>query len=847
MTTMPHPSLPLAVDAPSSKVGVLSPSTKPAHYRGAYLRLTDELGKAELVAPKMSDTGVTGLLNQHWRRHYCPFAGPGGDKGRFVQAVSLTVRRGEEKKHRDEKDDSKSPDEAKIAEMRYTQTFGLGEGSFDERESLVLPPPASVRYSVNLPQSATLRFSPAVLGEGSVTFIVSFRAAGAKTSQTLLSHTLEGPSKRWEDLQVELPSVAGAGQLVLSTETNSRAPAIGLWGSPVVLAPAATKLPYNVLFVIVDAMRGDAISVLHDPESDAKRTQAKWDPYDAWLPAVSEIAPVLNGLGARGIVWQNVWSAAMWTRPSTVAMLSGKWSSHLGLSVMDLELMATDRRRFYASRPPMLPRFFREAGANTAALVNNMYLSGSVGVGVDYAFETLVDHRYSALDTKYITNDALKYLTAHRDERFFLLLNYASPHSPHSPPAPHLNAVKHAPGIPKEPRVQAYLGEIHKDDAAIGQVLEKLAQLGLTEKTLVVVTADHGETMSEAHDMVAVDVAKGAPSGRFTHLSMMWDEAARVPMILSLKGKVPTGILVKDRVQTIDLLPTLLELEGLPIPDGLDGRSLVPTFLGTKLEERPIVVEGRGARSIEIDNYRLIVRERVAQRLRIGRKEFEKDVELYDLERDPGERKDVAREHPEVVERLRKRLESFMTRAPAGASTATGDVYHLRFALGGKRGSINARFFVRGSDVSKAKLNVTSNELDARAIRRNGEGDVSVSFESSGVDLTTLRVELIGEPVELGWELSFDGKPWPKDSFFGGVLGIRLADVTEGLSKHLQAASIESASLPHIASGHEFGLFVTREPADGPIEIEPSAQAELEAEQAMQAWGYARKAPKKAP
>jgi hypothetical protein len=350
--------------------------------------------------------------------------------------------------------------------------------------------------------------------------------------------------------------------------------------------------------------------------------------------------------------------------------------------------------------------------------------------------------------------------------------------------------------------------------------------------------------MSAAHDWVACDVAKGAPSGRFTHLSTMWEEAARSALILSLPGKLPKGQLAKERVQTLDLLPTILEIEGITGPEDVDGRSLVPLFSNGTIEERPVVVEGRGARSIQVGNFRLIVRERIARRLRVGRTEFVKDFELYDHDRDPGERNDLARRHPEIVERLRKRLEEAAASSRSTALSSSVTQYHLQFARGGKAGNVTARFFARDGAPSNAKVVVKSNDLGESSIRQLGNA-VSVHFDRPGHEVVALVVEVYGNDVELGWSISFAGQPWPKEKVFGGALGMLLPDAAEGIVKSMDATRIESRTMPHIVGEHEFGLYVTREPIDGPLEIEPSSQAQLEAEQAMQAWGYAKKPTKK--
>ncbi|MGC4065956.1 MAG: sulfatase [Polyangiaceae bacterium] len=779
-STMPTATGPASRGLAPTLPGTIRPSGSPSDHAsgrdGIYLRVTDALDQAHWSAPRLSEPKSLGALTEHWRRHRTPFAGPRGDAGKWVQAIGL-----ERSRHKTAPKDELAKatgDEAdqKSEQFRRTQTFGLAEGSFDEREAIVLPPPGRLRLPVSLPKGARLRLAPAVLGEGNVRFVVSFRPTATNRSVVLWEGDEGGPSKRWVDREISLDAAVGAGELEFSTEARTGSAAVALLGSPSILAPGATELPYNVLFVIVDAMRGDAIAESHDPEDDARRARAKYPPLDAWIAPVPAISPNLNQLARRGVVFQNVWSAAMWTRPATVAMLSGRRASHLGLSVLDLELFPDERRRFYASEPPMLPRYFRTARAHTAAIVNNMYLCGSVGVGVDYAFESLVDHRYQALDTQAITEDALRYLDAHRNERFLLLLNYASPHSPYVPPPLHSKAIEKGKGLPADPTVRNYLAEIHKDDAAIGQVLDKLAGLGLDRETLVIVTADHGETMSEAHDAVAVDVAKGVPSGRFTHLSTMWEEAARVGLVMALPTRLPAGFRVKERVQTLDLVPTILDLEGLTSKDRFDGRSLLGTLAGQPLEERPVIVEGRAARSIHVGRYRLIVRERVARRLKVGKTEVEKPVELYDLELDPGERKDVAREHPDVVRRLRdeleKRLSSERDASNPVANVGEKATWHLRFATGQEHGHVEVALFLRGVDESSTNLTASSSDLDSRAIRRDGHR-VLLSFDATPSGFHDIDVESSSPTAKLGWEIRFEGKPWPRESLLRGTTRAR--------------------------------------------------------------------------
>ncbi|HEY5959442.1 MAG TPA: sulfatase [Polyangiaceae bacterium] len=821
-------------------------------YPGVAVRLVDALTTAHVEVPSMSDRQIRALLVKHWRRHLAPFTGPQGELGRLVQSIGLERHAPPKREASAEvaapttvaskggAKDSLSPEERSEREIR---TFGLGEGSYDQRECIVAPTPSRLRFPVRLSRPSQLRLAPAVLGDSETTFVVSYRGATGSERVILGSKTLHGPTRRYEDwvLNLDARLASSGGELELTTESPRREPALALWGSPVIIGPAGSALPYNVLFIIVDAMRGDAIAAAHDPEDDRRRRESKRPSLDAWLEAMPEVAPELNHLAARGVVWQHAWSSAMWTRPSTVSLLTGLRASHSGLDVLGLELTGDQRRNFYARRPPLLPLFLRQAGATTAAIVNNMYLSGSIGAGVDFAFESLVDHRYQALDTVHITDEALKFLDTHAGERFLLLLNYASPHAPYLPPPRDLRAVRAAKNRPEHPGVLNYLAEIHKDDAAVGAVLRHLESLKLTEQTLVIVTADHGETRSAAHDVVALDVAQGVPSGRFTHLSTMWEEAARVALLMALPGKIPAGLHPKAWVQGFDLLPTILELEGLKVPEEIDGRSLVPLFQGREIAERPVVIEGRGARSIISGRYHCIVRDPVARRLRYHRDEYERSVELYDLEADPGERHDIAVLHPDMVASLRASLERTLhSKAVIEHKAATRQRWHFRFSTAGKVSQLEVLLRAAGA-------NLTPVGIDARALHTNADGSIRIVTETVADRAVGFDVEWMDGLGDATWAVTIDGRPWPEDRVFAGTLGLAARGLAHGTNRAFDVNQLDSPVLPHIVASDELGMFITRDLGAEPAETETSVEAQLEAQQAMQAWGYARKPAAKRP
>jgi len=230
----------------------------------------------------------------------------------------------------------------------------------------------------------------------------------------------------------------------------------------------------------------------------------------------------------------------------------------------------------------------------TRAFVNNFYMIGYAGAGVDMGFEGVVDHRYATLDTEKVTRDTVAWLRANRDQRFALFVNYNSPHGPYEPPREALEAIPPAPRGPKDPIIRAYMAEVHKDDAALGQLLAALDELGIRDDTLVVVTGDHGETLSQEHDGVALRVDRDPPPGRFQHLRTIWDETVRVPIVMSWPKGLPANARVTQPVDTTAILPTMLELAGVPIPPVVSGQSMVGLIRGKSEPERPVIVEGRG-------------------------------------------------------------------------------------------------------------------------------------------------------------------------------------------------------------------------------------------------------------
>jgi arylsulfatase A-like enzyme len=221
---------------------------------------------------------------------------------------------------------------------------------------------------------------------------------------------------------------------------------------------------------------------------------------------------------------------------------------------------------------------------------------------------------------------------------WLLWLHFFDPHREYMPHAGITEALV-TPGQRRQAQIlgDVYDGEVRYTDGHIGRVLERLAALGLAENTLVVLVADHGEEFLE--------------HGGLGHGHSLHREVVHVPLALRLRGFAPHR--VPTLARQVDVLPTVLELTGLPIPTGIPGRSLVPAMRG----EPPATGGPELGALSEVDNNYHTMDAWRTERYRLIRSSLDGSLQLYDLEHDPEERNNVAAAQPDVADRLLAELE----------------------------------------------------------------------------------------------------------------------------------------------------------------------------------------------
>jgi arylsulfatase A-like enzyme len=901
-----------------STPGAANGPSSPDHAGGAdayqvRVRLVEALGDAVIDVPSLAASQP--FFQAHWRKLRGPWAHAAGVAGQLVTTIALrTSPQVETQWEGSSQSGPWTPD---------VRVWNMNEGSFDQREAIYAPTPATLRFRVTIPPGARLRFSPAVATPLPATTLFGVAVIDVAGGEQYVSQTRVPPAddRRWLDADVDLGPWSGQKvELQLRTwmekpadnerrwspptssdplsddanaaEQPSVPPmALALWGDPVIVAKERTRAPYNVVWIVVDAMRPDIAASLHDPAEDAAKLAALRPPLDALLPAIPGLMPAVDRLAARGVHFTHAWSVGSWTRPGTLAMLTGERSSELGIDTTNWVQPVDRVSRYYASEPPLLPRLLRKGGVTTAAFVNNFFMTGYAVVGLDMGFERITDHRYRTRDTALITYDALAWLEAHANTRFFLFVNYNSPHGPYDPPKEMLARIPPPPAGPRDAQVRAYMAEAAKDDTAIGVLFDKLEALGLTESTLVVITSDHGETLSAAHDGYGLIGADRMPM-RFHHAVGNFEETTRIPLVMALPGVIDGGRAVRDRVRNIDIAPTVLELEGLEADTRMSGLSLLPLVRGRKEPEaRLVVTEGRLSRSALWGKWRMVVHEAPPHPAMLpdGGAPPPLDDELYDLDEDPGERRNVGRQHAGVMTEMRARLADALASGTAPdarqrttsradrAAAETANVQsrppatvHLRFAGAGRihgvSGSVTVGDAKHPATVVVEPVGVTPETVKAsgrtQGVDRTPEGtgrtqNVDRTPEGTGrtqgVDLTfstspdavvgfDLRVDPPGAPI--AWQLFLDGAPWPDGATFVGSFGLSAVAASAGIATDEARAESYAPTLPVIDPARDLGVFVTcdrAEKVDEPTGDGPAATGEAakEMQRMLQQWGYA--------
>jgi len=532
------------------------------------------------------------------------------------------------------------------------------------RNAIFIHAPSSLSYRVRIPPGARLHFGIGVAGGNAP---VTFRVTA--DSRELYRKTLADPDA-WEDAGLDLSALAGREAQVVFETAATREGAVGFWANPLLTTGAASRRP-NVLIYMIDTLRADHASLY----GDARDT-----------------TPFLKKLGAQGLVFDDCQAQATWTKPSVASLLTSLYSITHGIRRDDDTI---------PSGAATLAERLRGAGYVTASLVANPLAGRLSGLerGFDYLSEwqaigrQIREREDGATDSAALNRLLFAWLEQHHDEPFFIYAHATDPHAPYRPPpayearfanpaetpefdrdfeATRKAALRHGgfginralclesgvdPDLFIRRAIDRYDAKILHNDASLEQLLEKLKQLGTLDHTLIVVVSDHGEEFWE--------------HGWTGHGQSLYDELTRGVLLLWNPKLIPMARRVQEPVQLIDVMPTLLDLLGLPIPPAVEGQSLAAFAVGQPFRRRGSVMTSRYAHPYSqrnellpenhVDtvalldaNWKLIYREK-------GNEVGLSRVELYDRRRDRRDTTNVAARNPDQVERMINQIGQWIT------------------------------------------------------------------------------------------------------------------------------------------------------------------------------------------
>jgi arylsulfatase A len=403
--------------------------------------------------------------------------------------------------------------------------------------------------------------------------------------------------------------------------------------------------------------------------------------------------PNIDRLAEQGLRFTDGYAAAPVCSPARTGLLTGRIPSRVG--VYDWIPPGSDVH--LPAEETTIAELLRDAGYQTVYL-GKWHLNGGLGTDQPQPDDHGFDHWFAttgfAMPThlnpfnfalngvemgpmegyacQLLSDEAVRWLNELRDpERpFVMVIGYHEPHEAIASP-PDITATYPATQNRNEAE---YFANITNLDLAVGRVIDTLDSLALADDTMVIFTSDNGPEMVNRHPQA--QRSYGSAGGLRGRKLQLWEGGIRVPFIVRWPERTGPGGVSSTPVSGIDLLPTLCELAGVGVPDAidLDSTSFAPALTGASIDRttplfwhdykawggpRVVLRDGRfklagywdGPEILRTDSSTM--RPGDCELIRTAKLVF---FELYDLESDPGERHDVADEHPEVVSTMKAEM-----------------------------------------------------------------------------------------------------------------------------------------------------------------------------------------------
>jgi arylsulfatase A-like enzyme len=480
----------------------------------------------------------------------------------------------------------------------------------------------------------------------SIAIAADLGAHGERMASLSLAYTGRGeepaPTLEWQELRIEGVSEPGPSP------------------TPV----AIPRRRYNVFILLLDSLRADHVQ--------------PYGPDSLKTPSMARLAE-------EGVTFLGARSNASWTRPAVASLLTSRTPSAHGVQEMAQRL---------SRKIPLLPAMLRRRGYRTVGMTATAVISPSFGFarGFQHMHRHFILAKSDVWPKTHPTPEsrarfvwkhylARTLLRGNAERPFFAYVHEIDPHSPYEPEPPYdtlheapypgnitldlatIGRIRDDPSWADPMDIRhlnaQYQGEVSFMDRYVGWIVERLDEAGLGQQTLFVLVSDHGEEFME-HRSVG-------------HAHTVYEELLRIPLILRLPGALPAGLRLDVGAQLIDLAPTILDLIGEPIPEWMEGRSLLPFIEAPDREPplRPAFASSNGPRheTVRLGRWKLIRDDpedpRTPHRHR-----------LFDLESDPDETVDLWSRELVVGQALRQLLEAKLAGDAAQRTAPTERVEH---------------------------------------------------------------------------------------------------------------------------------------------------------------------------
>jgi arylsulfatase A-like enzyme len=441
--------------------------------------------------------------------------------------------------------------------------------------------------------------------------------------------------------------------------------------------------------------------------------------------------PYLDRLALEGMRFTDAYASCNVCSPTRGSIMTGKYpatigiTSHIGLPQPDhwkknTPLLPSAYKEYLEPDEITLAEAMKPAGYRTA-FIGKWHLGddpkyfpdqqgfdvniGGCGLGhppsyfSPYRIPTLTDGPKGEYLTDRLTDEALKFMDENKDQPFLIYLAHYAVHNPMQgkpelvekykakaaslPPAGPVFAMDHGVSERQIQNHPVYAAMMESLDESVGRVLQKLKELKLDDKTIVIFTADNG----------GLSTSEGRPTSNLplsTGKGWSYEGGVREPLIIKWPGVTPAGSVSAEPVTSPDFYPTLLQMIGRPVPAGqnVDGESIVPLLKGGTLPERPLFWHyphysnqgGDPSGAVRLGDYKLV------------ENYLDMSVELFCIKDDIGEKHDLSKTYPEKADEMTRMLHAWRARVGAVMPTPNPGYNSNKGAVSkkGKKGASKA-------------------------------------------------------------------------------------------------------------------------------------------------------------